>query len=288
MKMLKHSKLNPLFLLLNITFLSIFSSFCLASDLAKEKRWAEQITDSLMTGEAVWLQAGKTKFLSLFTESAKPKTVGAVILVHGIGVHPNWPDVIYPLRTELPEYGWASLSLQMPILENDKIAKDYVPLLKEVNGRFDAAVQLLKSKNIQNIVIIAHSLGTTMANYYLISKPDKTIRAYIAISSSTNPSIAELNNIKKIAKIKNLPVLDIYGSQDLDSVVRFAKKRLTTGKKVNPRYKQIQLKGADHFYQSSNPQLIKTIRLWLLKNALGTEIPTGIKAPLGQAIPTTN
>ncbi len=265
-------KLNILFLLANFTFLALFSSASFASNLAKEKRWAEQITDSLMTGEAVWLPDGKNKFLALFTESTKNKTLGAVIVVHGIGVHPNWPDVVLPVRTELPDYGWASLSLQMPVLENGKSAKEYVPLLKEVNGRFDAAVSFLKKKNIHNIVIIAHSMGTTMANNYLTAKPDPAIRGYIAISTPTNPKVVELDNIKRISKIKGLPMLDIYGSLDLDSVLRFAKKRLKAGKKANPNYRQKMLKGADHFYQSQNEQLIKTIRLWLLKNAPGKEV----------------
>lgn len=263
---------NALFLLLNITFLPVFSSFSLASDLAKEKRWAEQITDSLMTGEAIWLQDGKIRFLSLYTESAKPKTLGGIIVVHGIGVHPNWPDVVQPLRTELPEFGWATLSIQMPILENSATDKDYVPLLKEVNGRFKAAVDYFKTKNIKNIVILAHSMGTTMANVYLSAKPDKTIRAYIAISMSSNPKIKELNNIKNLSKIKNLPILDIYGSQDLDSVVRYSKQRLTVGTKYNKRYKQRMLKGADHFYLNNNQQLVKIIRIWLAKNAPGMEI----------------
>lgn len=259
-------------LLLNSAFLLIFSHSLLASNLAKEKRWADQIVDSIMTGEAIWLEDGKNKFLALFTESTTTKTEGALIVVHGIGVHPNWPDVILPTRTELPDHGWATLSIQMPVLGNDKASKDYIPLLKEVNSRFNAAVQFLKQKNIQNIVIAAHSMGTTMANQYLTTKPDSTVRAYIAISMPNEPKSKELNNVKKLGEIKNIPVLDIYGSQDLDSVLRFSKKRLKAGQKANPKYKQVMIKGADHFYQSNNAQLTKIIRLWLLKNAPSKEI----------------
>ena len=263
---------KPLFLFVNICFLSIYSQFSFATDMAKEKRWADQIVDSLMIGDAVWLESGKNKFLSLFTESNKAKTVGAVIMVHGIGVHPNWPDVVLPIRSELPEHGWATLSIQMPILENGKTSIDYIPLLSEVNGRFAAAVNYLKNKNIKNIVIVAHSLGTTMANKYLLSKPDQTIRAYVSISSSSHPDKPELDNVKKLSKISFIPVLDIYGNQDLDSVIHFSKARLVAGTKNNKNYKQVMIKGADHFYQSKNEQLIKTIRLWLLKAAPGKEI----------------
>lgn len=265
---------KTLFLLLNIIIFSIFSTLTLASDTAKEKRWAEQITDSILTGDPVWLDDGKTKFLGIYTESSQAKTVGGLIVVHGIGVHPNWPDVVLPIRTEMPEYGWATLSIQMPILENGKIPKDYVPLFKEVSSRFAAAVLFLKSKNIKNIVIVAHSLGTAMANHYLITQPNPIIRGYVAISSSNDPKINELNNVKNISQIKTIPMLDIYGSQDLDSVLHYSKARLTAGNKANPRYQQLIIKGADHFYQTSQKSLIKILSLWLQKNAPGMEITT--------------
>jgi len=212
------------------------------------------------------------KFLGLFADSATAKTQGAIIVVHGIGVHPNWPDVILPIRSTFPDHDWATLSIQMPILENGKTGKDYVPLFKEVNSRFDAAVQFLKKKSFQNIVIVAHSLGTSMANHYLTTKPDASVRAYVAISMSTVPDIDVLNNVKNLSKIKNIPLLDISGNQDLDAVMHFTKKRLKAGEKANPKYKQVVIKGAGHFYRSKTDQLIKTIRLWLLKNAPGKKI----------------
>lgn len=67
-----------------------------ASDTAKEARRAEQIVDSLLDGDAVWLGDGTGhEFLGIYTE-AELNTGRAVILVHGIGVHPDWPDIIYP------------------------------------------------------------------------------------------------------------------------------------------------------------------------------------------------
>jgi len=265
-------RLNLLFLITNILIFMLVSFSAKSSDLAKEKRWADQITDSLMTGDSVWLKDGKSKFLGLYADSATAKTKGALIVVHGIGVHPNWPDVIQPIRSEMPEHDWATLSIQMPILENGKTSVDYVPLFKEVNGRFDAAVNYLKSKNIQNIVIVAHSLGTTMANHYLVNKPSPLVRGYISISSSSNPDYKELDNVKKITQITSIPMLDIYGDQDLDSVLRFSEARKRAGEKANKNYKQLSLKGADHFYQSTAPLLIKHTRLWLLKNTPGKKV----------------
>ena len=100
------------------------------SDFGKELRWREQIVDSLMDGEAVDLTAGEATFLGLYTEAEEDAGRGAII-VHGIGVHPNWPQVVYPLRTALPRDGWSTLAIQMPVLANEATGADYAPLIAE-------------------------------------------------------------------------------------------------------------------------------------------------------------
>ena len=89
-----------------------------ASDLAKEKRWAEQIVDAIFDGEPITLKDGELEFLAIYTPSATDNTVDAAIIMHGLGVHPDWDQVVRPLRTGLPAQGWTTLSLQMPILAN--------------------------------------------------------------------------------------------------------------------------------------------------------------------------
>ena len=39
----------------------------LASDLAKEKRWADQVVDALLDGEGVYLNDGRAEFLAIET-----------------------------------------------------------------------------------------------------------------------------------------------------------------------------------------------------------------------------
>ena len=45
-------------------------SLALASDLEKERRWADQVVDALLDGEAVVLNDGRADFLGIVTESA--------------------------------------------------------------------------------------------------------------------------------------------------------------------------------------------------------------------------
>ena len=240
------------------------------SDLAKEKRWEEQIVPSLLVGEAVKLKTGEVEFLGIYAENTAEKTLGGALVIHGIGAHPAWPDIIDPVRMTLPEHGWTTLSLQMPILANEATAKDYIPLLDEVPGRIQAGVDYLKSKGIKNIVIIAHSLGATMANAYLANKPDPAVRAYIAIGMS-NPFPEKFDSVAALGKIK-LPMLDLYGSQDLEGVLGTAAARAASASKINKQYTQTKVEGANHFFNNLQDDLIKRIRGWLSKNAKGTEI----------------
>jgi len=248
--------------------------FCLitpvlhASDLAKEKRWAEQIVDALITGDAEWLPLDDMKVLAIYTPSEIEPARGAAIILHGIGVHPDWPDVIHPLRTRLPESGWATLSVQMPILANEASGIDYLPLLPEVPPRIDAAIDFLKAQGINNIVIIAHSLGTVMTSYYLNKQPTSEVRAFVGISMSEIGNDSQMSNV---AMLKNIttPVLDIYGGLDEGHVKDYVQQRRKSATSANNQaYRQAEIKDANHFYNGKDDELLQVIQSWLVNYAI--------------------
>lgn len=247
------------------------SSF--ASDMEKEKRWADQVVDSIMVGDAEWLKVGNSKILSIYTENTTEKALGGAIVLHGSGVHPNWDQVIRPLRSRLPDYGWSTLSLQLPVLSNEAEYKDYIPLFKDVTPRINAGVAFLKAKGISNIVIVAHSLGSSMAAHYLANKPDPAVRAFVAVGVS-----GEMHKEDKVGYLVSLktikvPVLDIFGSNDLDSVLKSEKDKSKVALKAgNKNYTQVKIAGANHFFDNKDDELVKRVRGWLAKNAAGTEI----------------
>ena len=252
---------------------SLLFSISYASDTAKEKRWADQIVDSIMVGDAEWLKVGKNKILAIYTENTTEKAIGGAIILHGSGVHPNWDQVVRPLRSQLPDYGWSTLSLQLPVLDNEADYKDYIPLFKEVAPRIKAGVAFLKAKGIRNIVIVAHSLGSSMAAYYMANKPDAAIRAFVAVGVSGNmhkkDKVGYLTSLKTI----KVPVLDIFGSNDLTQVLQSEKSKLQIARKAgNKNYTQVKITGANHFFDNKDDVLVKRVRGWLTKNAAGTEI----------------
>jgi len=243
--------------------LLLISGSVVASDFAKEKRWSEQIVDYLIDGEAEWLNVDQHKILAIYTEATTPATKGSVIIIHGSGAHPNWSDIIQPLRTELPESGWSTLSIQMPILSNDAEYTEYAPLFDEVTPRINAAIKNLKSKGAKNIFIIAHSLGTTMTAYYLASNKNHPVKGFVAIGMPGESKDKRMNNILLLKQI-NIPTLDLYGSNDLKSVLNSSKSR-SDSSSHNKEYSQIVIKDANHFFNNKNSELFEAVYHWLAK-----------------------
>ncbi len=245
-----------------ILALSFMTSSAIASDLAKEKRWAEQISDSLLDGEAVMLNDGKNDFLAIDTRAEDAKDVG-IIVIHGIGIHPDWPTVIQPLRVQLAAQGWNTLSLQMPILGNDASSEDYAPLMKDAPERIDAGIRYLFKEGAKKVVIVAHSMGAHMASYYLAHKKvymeaqtETPIIAYIGIGMGSE-------DIQHLANIK-LSVLDLMGEKDLADVLASAPKRLKAASH-NKAYQQQIVPGADHFFEGMDDVLVEAVKSALLK-----------------------
>lgn len=244
-----------------VIFLLAFFLNAQASDFAKEKRWADQTVDSILDGEAVWLKAGDHEFLSIFTEAEEPSTKG-MIVVHGTGIHPNWEQVVKPVRVEMTRHGWNTLSIQMPILANEATYADYVPLYPEVPPRLKAAEDYLISKGIKHMVIVAHSQGATMSSYYLSTSPHR-IAAFVAIGMGATQKDSHLNSANALKKI-NIPVLDLFGSDDLPGVLETRDQRKSAGAH-NSGYQQKVVKGAEHFFEGKNDILIDEIHQWLEK-----------------------
>ncbi len=233
-----------------------------ASDLAKEQRWADQIVDFLIDGEAEWLDVGEHEALAIYTESAQDDVRGGVIVVHGSGVHPNWQEVVYPLRTGLAQKGWSTLSIQMPVLHNEAEYHEYAPLFDEVGPRLDAAIKNLQEKGINNISIVAHSLGSAMSAYYLSTHQQAGVKSFVAIGMPGPRKDPRMDTLSALQKIK-LPVLDLYGEKDLEYVLESIPGRKQAVEKTSGSQKMIP--AADHFFVGHNETLVDTVDSWLRK-----------------------
>jgi alpha-beta hydrolase superfamily lysophospholipase len=234
-------------------FLFLLSCNSFGQDYEKEKRWADDILPTLMVGDAVWLQQKNGhRFLGLFVDLKNPK--GTVIIAHGRGWSPDF-ELYGTLRTRLAEQGYATLSIQMPVLPSTAILGLYVPLYPDARERFQLAVDYLKAKGQRNIAIVSHSLGATMANQYLIRTEDDTVKAWVFIGI--------LQGLEEMYRIK-IPVLDIFGSDDWTVTMWGAPER-EKQIRLNPGSAQVMVPGAKHFFEGREDELVKIIAAFLDK-----------------------
>lgn len=231
-----------------------------ASDLAKEKRWADQIVDALIDGDAVYLSDGNNEFLGIYTEADADTIRGGAIVMHGSGVHPDWPTVVQPLRVGLTEEGWHTLSIQMPILDNDASYGAYADVFPESPARINAAIDYLKEQGVERIVLIAHSLGTGMTAYSL-ANASHDVAGFVAVGMGEGGRHPNLNNLAHLKKMQ-LPVLDLYGEEDLEGIVNSANSRREAAGHIK-NYTQQMSPGADHFFEGEEEALLEAVGSWI-------------------------
>lgn len=232
-----------------------------ATNVEREQRWIDQTVDAIFDGEPVYLDADGHRFLGIAMDSASASTKGMIVL-HGTGFHPDWQQVVQPVRVKMTEHGWNTLSIQLPLLEKSAAYEDYVALYPEVPARMQAATDYLAGRGAQTIVVVAHSQGATMASYYL-ARNEHNIKALVAIGMSAQHLQPEINSAESL-KLIDIPVLDIYGSRDFATVLETAKKR-QRGAANNKNYRQLIIPDAYHFFDNTMHErmLIDAVASWL-------------------------
>lgn len=90
--------------------------------LERSQEEAAALERKVPAQEQQQLQAGADTFLALWKPANTAEPKGAVIIVPGAGETADWPQVIGPLRSKLPDVEWSSLSITLPDLQSDVIA----------------------------------------------------------------------------------------------------------------------------------------------------------------------
>jgi alpha/beta superfamily hydrolase len=234
-----------------LTVLSNFAWAQIIPDYSKESRWASHVEDGLMDGDIVWLANNDHEFMAIYTPS-ETDTKQTAIVIHGLGVHPDWPQVIQPLRVALTEKGFNTLSIQMPVLANGIGGDSYTPLFPNAERRFKVAIDYLEKQGLSANTIIAHSLGSKMSAYYLANNKHP-FKHFVGIGMGKGVS-------KYLSKI-NIPILDLYGDDDIPTVLSAVTQKQQASK-YNSSYTQ-KMVVADHFFNDKEELLIDTVSAWL-------------------------
>ncbi len=235
-----------------------------SSDRAREQRLAEQIVDAILDGEPITLGTKPHDFLGIYTTAAAAR--GSVLILHGRGIHPDWPDLISPLRVDLVEHGWNTLSIQLPVLPKSATYNDYVPIFPEVIPRIEAALAYLRQHASGPIVIAAHSCGTHMLQHWIHQRgraATAQFAGYIGIGMGATDYRQPMQEPFVLAKIPT-PMLDIYAELDYPAVHRTAAERLRLIRQAgHPLSQQQVVPQAAHEFREHSAALTHQIASWL-------------------------
>ena len=243
-------------------------SFCWAEllpDYEREARLIAEAEAGLFDGEVIYLQASSRQVFALLNEPGNDRPDGALILLHGRGFHPDWPQVVGPLREKFAENMVSTLSVQMPVLAKDAKYYDYLKIIPESFTRIEAAVNYLREKGYRWIGVIAHSCSVHMTMAWFKDSGDGMIDAYVGIGMGATDYRQPMLEPFPIEAM-TVPVLDVYGDQDYPAVTNKAEERLVAIRSAgHPHSSQVSIEGADHFFEDYEDELFEAVSGWVLE-----------------------
>lgn len=221
------------------------------SDDAREDRWAAQVAPDVVVGDVVWLSTSShPRVFAIYAKPATSPARAAVIVVHGMGVNPDW-GVVGVLRSALPDDGFATLSVQMPVLAADAPRSAYSALFPEAGERLSAAYAWLAARGYDRIAVVSHSLGAAMVDAWLARAAAAPIVAWVPVGMPA-----------PFSRSPREPVLDVVAGDDLADVVASAPARAAqlAGARCS---RQVRVPDTDHYFERGGKALAARIAAFL-------------------------
>jgi hypothetical protein len=235
-----------------------------AANLSREQRISEELEAGISVGSPVWLEADSVRFLGIHSKTTAARRLGGAILLHDNNTHADWHEVINPLRRHLTTRGWDTLSIQIPITDDPSDPATVRSLLAASLPRIQAAIDYHAGRQADETVLIGHGMGAAMAMHF-ITQPGNRIGAAVAISASMAAD-DDQDPVFLALEGAQIPILDLYASRDLSSVVDSAPlRRALAARSGQERYRQVEVAGADHFFTGLQEELGNRVAAWLRK-----------------------
>lgn len=244
-----------------IQFVLLFTAAnSLASDLEREHRIADELSDSIVDGESVFIEVDDHRVWSIYT-AAENQAKGAVIVLHGRGLHPNSPAVVHPLRTGLPKHGWSTLALQMPVLPKGSEFVDYAQILPQAGPRIEAGIHYLRRLGYRKVHLVAHSCGGQMTMAWIDGGGGQGLSSLSVVSLGMTQYERRFGHVPPLGKL-SIPTLDLYGGNDF--VAERAPERLKLIQKTGtPLSRQVEFPEAKHMFKKQGVELTLVLANWL-------------------------
>lgn len=177
--------------------------------------------------EAVMLVAGERSFYGLYLPERNGKAQGGILILHDIDQHGQWPTLITPLREQLPDYGWNTLAIEMPMTPNPAI-----PSRSEYSATSSETTAVVEDENSDAGASESPATSATDTTANPQIKPDLIDSAGISKSDEldTTPQDLAAENNAPLPRLERLPALPQSATPVEDDV--------TTEPSADDRYRQ--------------------------------------------------
>ncbi len=214
---------------------------------------AQAVANTQDEDEVVILGEGEQAFLGLRLQQRTATPQGAVLILHDQGHNPDWPVLLQQARNYLPDVGWTTLSIALPLVGG------YATDADATLDRIALGLQRLNQEGQFNLVILGYGEGAYWAARYLSERltPDQDIGyGLMMVNAKTiEPDLPDL-----IGSL-NIAILD-WVSEDSPAVLRAADNRRAAARRNQlERFTQIRDPGQASFYNQATPNRT-TRRLW--------------------------
>ncbi len=257
---------TTLALLLSLPLLSGLYTVHCGAEQNRETIIAQHLIDQVNDAQLVWLEADKESFLNLFNAAWDGEHTTALILLHGMGQHPDWPKLIQPLRLELAGVGLPVLSMQLPLLSPQRPAAAYSTTTPDIGKRLDAGYHWLRQRGHTRIFLVGHGFGALSALHALTRKqtPGGKFSGLVMLGIGEYPYLSpRIRQYRLLEKLRQ-PTLDIYFDPARHPTSeRALQRRLAIRKGGNPVFQQIHIHTGDKSSTDMEKHLAGHIKAWL-------------------------
>ena len=228
-------------------------------DKSRESMIYEQSLSEIFDGKHLYIdyKFGKYSMLEVYNEDHNT----AVLFLHGRGLSPNEQNLAYPVRVTLSNL-YNTYSLQLPVLKKQSTYLEYTKIFYDSDERILSALEHIYKKN-NKVIIIAHSCGVHMLMSFIQNKNfTNHISSLILIGSGAVDKGEKLIYEYPYGKIQ-VPILDLFGENDFNLVLKNANKRKQLIKETSAKSQQIKIKSSDHYHTDNSERVITFVKKWL-------------------------
>lgn len=175
-----------------------------------------------------------------------------VVLLHDMGAHPDWSEVIRPLRQALVAAGWAVFSPQLPLLAAGSSRGDYEAVQSLAVARIRLALSHVQAQDFARLAVVGYGTGASASLICFVDPATPKLFAFTAIG------------LHQADNSGDVPFLDVFGSLD-ESQIRTAvtERALAARRRTQSDYRRIEIVGADHRFTGNADELVKRVSGWL-------------------------